>query len=44
MGHCTDDLIRYVCKDYGVDEEQLASSGRNRYTAEASRMVGTKDR
>jgi REP element-mobilizing transposase RayT len=34
------DLIRYVCKDYGIDEEQLASSGRDRYTSEARQVIG----
>lgn len=34
------DLIRHVCKDYGIDEEQLASSGRDRYTSEARQVIG----
>ncbi|VAW49206.1 Transposase and inactivated derivatives [hydrothermal vent metagenome] len=34
------DLIRCVCKEYDIDEKQLTSSTRDRYTSEARQVVG----
>jgi len=35
-----DDLVRCVCKDYGIDEERPVSTSRHRYTSEARQVIG----